>query len=239
MRWRDAVLDALRRCSRRHQSKVIDRDALIREEMDRIKESTGSIGQTPSQTLSRVLQELRDEGVIEFLSPGSYLLLAEPFDVESEELPEAAIDMAIRAGRLRLGVVDASDERAMLRRRLGQSRLRELTMANYGRRCSVCDVVDTALLVASHVVRWADSPDDRGKLTNVLCLCRFHDALFETGYWTLTDELVPLTRSDSKSDTIRFLLGQIRDFRRPASHLPDPSFVARHRVRTGLDEQAR
>ena len=55
---------------------VFYRTALKDEELDRVISDTDSKGRTPSQTMSRVLQELRDQGIIEFLdNHGTYRLL--------------------------------------------------------------------------------------------------------------------------------------------------------------------
>jgi hypothetical protein len=75
MSWRDAVLAALHRFSDRHATRVIGRQEFLAEELERIIGDTGSQGQTPDQTVSRVLQELRDEGLLEFLNAGEYQLL--------------------------------------------------------------------------------------------------------------------------------------------------------------------
>ena len=52
---------------------------MIEEELDRIVRETGSRGASPEMTLSRELQQLRDRGEIEFLTPGHYRLLDRPF----------------------------------------------------------------------------------------------------------------------------------------------------------------
>lgn len=60
------------RVVRRSGRRTFSRQELIRDELDRIIEETRSAGRTPDYTLSRVLQELRDDGQIEFLAPGEY-----------------------------------------------------------------------------------------------------------------------------------------------------------------------
>lgn len=77
--WSDAVEIAVRRLASRHDSREFTRAQLIEEELGRIVRETGSRGATPEMTLSRELQELRDRGDIEFVSPGHYRLLDEPF----------------------------------------------------------------------------------------------------------------------------------------------------------------
>jgi hypothetical protein len=233
--WLEAVRAALRRCSTRHNSRLVSRSDLINEELPQVVTDTASSGATPHQTLSRILQKIRDLGELEFIGPGMYLLLDQPIDVEQEELSQEALDLAIQRNCLRLGAVATSDQICLLRRRKGQERLRRLALLNYRERCSVCDVAEPVLLVASHVIRWADAVEHRGKLSNVLCLCRFHDVLFEQGYWSLTDDYRLLRRDKVASRTIRVVLGTMERFRMPDEHPPERDFLAGHRLRSGLE----
>ena len=75
MKWRDSVAAAVTRVVRRSGRRTFSRDELIQRELARIVDETRSDGRTPWQTLSRVLQELRDDGEIEFLAPGEYRAL--------------------------------------------------------------------------------------------------------------------------------------------------------------------
>ena len=76
--WSEAVLAAVRRHVRRTGSTIFSRQGLIDGEMDAIVAATGSSGATPWQTLSRVLQELRDVGRIEFVGEGVYRYAGQP-----------------------------------------------------------------------------------------------------------------------------------------------------------------
>lgn len=69
--WRDAVRDALRRMHLETGRLEFSRKEILEQELGRIVQETGSTGRTPGQTLSRVAQELRDEGVLEFVSKGA------------------------------------------------------------------------------------------------------------------------------------------------------------------------
>ena len=157
-----------------------------------------------------------------------------PINVEDRDLTDGEIDDALRANRLRIGMVPTDSHEAMTRQRKGQARIHTLTVQNYRGSCAVCDVTDPALLVASHIVGWAESPEHRGDLSNVICLCRIHDALFEIGYWSLDDGLRPLKRASVASDTIRRLLEAMTSFASPLEYPPGAAFVARHRQRVGL-----
>jgi putative restriction endonuclease len=91
------------------------------------------------------------------------------------------------------------------------------------------------LLIASHIVGWAEAPEARGMLSNVICLCQFHDVLFEQGYWSLADDFTLLRKAQLSSRTITSLLDSALQFRRPHDHAPSSGFLRRHRLRWGLE----
>jgi putative restriction endonuclease len=74
--WKNAVREAVARLVRRTGNRRFSRHSLINEELDQIIADVQSAGATPQQTLSRILQELRDEDEIIFLDEnrGEYLL---------------------------------------------------------------------------------------------------------------------------------------------------------------------
>jgi hypothetical protein len=154
-----------------------------------------------------------------------------PVDIETFEGTVKDVDSLIQEQRLRIGRIDTGDELAVSRRRQGQQQLRELTLLNYSSTCAFCDVNDPSLLVTSHIVGWAEDPETRGLLPNIICLCRFHDVLFEKGYLSLADDLAVLKRSGQTSRTIAILLDNTVRFRKPSEHPPKPEFLRRHRLR--------
>lgn len=76
--WSNAVEIAVRRLAARSGSAEFTRQQMIDEELGRIVDETGSRGATPEMTLSRELQQLRDRGGIEFVTPGHYRLIEAP-----------------------------------------------------------------------------------------------------------------------------------------------------------------
>jgi putative restriction endonuclease len=72
MTWTDAVSAAIRRIVSDQAGVELSQQDLIDQELGNIVSDVGSDGATPEQTLSRVLQELRDEGKIEFLDDNGY-----------------------------------------------------------------------------------------------------------------------------------------------------------------------
>ena len=234
MDWRDAVVEALHRYSIRHNTKVITRQGLIGEELPRIVADTSATGITPDQTLSRVLQELQQEEILYFSSRGTYVLLDKPVEVEREDLPDDAVDFALEANKLRIGNVPTGDVVGAGRVRQGQRRIHTLTLKYYEFRCGFCDVLDRNLLIAAHVSPWANDIDGRGDLSNVICMCSFHDALFEHGYFALTDDYRILKKHGVTSRTIRGLLETTEALRTDTPYPPSPVFLRKHRARTGF-----
>ncbi|MCG3208397.1 MAG: hypothetical protein FOGNACKC_02001 [Anaerolineae bacterium] len=234
MIWRDAVLEALHRFSIRHNTREVTRQELIDEELDQIVHDTNSHGATPSQTLSRILQELRTEDVLHFVSDGVYLLLDMPINIEEVDLSDKAIDLAIEQRKLQLGVVPAGDGQALTRQRRGQARIRELTLQNYNYQCALCDINNPQFLIASHISRWTDDIEGRGDLSNVICFCKFHDSLFELGYFALSDKYQILKKNNCESQLINLILNLTEQFRLPEKYLPASKYLHRHRERTGF-----
>ncbi|MBC8100686.1 MAG: HNH endonuclease [Armatimonadetes bacterium] len=237
MLWRDAVLAALHSYAQRYTTHVIARDRFIDEALAQIVQTTASQSALPGQTLSRTLQELRDEGLLYFSERGVYVLLDDVLPIEREDIPSAALDYALRANKLSFATVPdipTGEVVALRRQRKGQRRLRILTLRNYRQQCALCDVQQTALLVAAHIARWRDHPAARGDLTNVICLCRWHDALFEYGYLALHDDYMLLKHPAPPSRTIAHLLATTDRFTPPLHYVPSPLYLAQHRARVGL-----
>ena len=75
MTWRDAVEIAVRRHAANARDGVFTRQEFLVAEENRILTDCGGGGETPRQTISRVLQELRRDGVLEFVdNHGTYRL---------------------------------------------------------------------------------------------------------------------------------------------------------------------
>jgi hypothetical protein len=71
--WRECTIDALRDSSKK--SALVHRSALLKEYLNKIVIETKSNGKTPDMTFNRMLQVLRDDGYIKFVTPGVYLWL--------------------------------------------------------------------------------------------------------------------------------------------------------------------
>jgi predicted restriction endonuclease len=73
--------------SLRHRKNFFTRTQIIKEELHRISQDVATVGRTPPQTLSRVLQELRKEGFLEFDGHGRYTLLTSTSEPVTSDIP--------------------------------------------------------------------------------------------------------------------------------------------------------
>ncbi len=79
--WTEAVTNAVLRLVARTGSPLFTRQALLDAELDAMVAEVGSAGSTPSQTISRELQQLRDAGAIAFVDQGVYRWLGLPAEM--------------------------------------------------------------------------------------------------------------------------------------------------------------
>ena len=234
-KWKDAVKNALERYSKNNSVNVIKRADFLAQELDSIKQATQKSGGTPSQTVSRCLQELREEGFLYFSdNSGEYVMNQKQIIASAEDFPEDALENAVGRGLLVLDDVDTSDVTATKRIRKGVQALRKRTLANYYSCCALCDIDDTKLLITSHIVRWTDQIETRGLLSNTICFCTLHDKLFETGYFSINPQYDLIWASAIKSQAIQVWATQCtHSFRLPMQIGPSLSYLEQHRVRVG------
>ncbi len=233
--WQQAVKSSLERYAHRNATIQIERDQFLQQELPHIILETGSKGKTPSQTLSRVLQELRDEGFLFFSKNGLYTLNQVPISAASEDFPDDVLENAVENGLLELSDVETSNDVAVGRVRRGMGALRKKTLSNYHNACALCDINDPRLLVTSHISRWADDPKARGLLSNTICFCTLHDKLFENGYFSMNDHFELIWKPIYNIKAINIWREQCSSsFKNPKYVKPALQFIVKHRARIGL-----
>ena len=176
MTWREATIEAFTRMSLRHRRNVFTRSEIIKEELQRISHDVATTGGTPAQTLSRVLQELRDEGYLEFDGHGRYKLLSSSFEPVVSDIPShyqmperapATIHRVIRD----VGIV---------------GELKRL----YGYRCQVCETrleLSSGFYCEAHHLKPLGAPHHGPDAkTNILIVCPNHHVLLDYGALKIT-----------------------------------------------------
>ena len=129
---------------------------------------------------------------------------------------------------------------AVVQMRVRQAFFRKAVLASYEGRCCVTGLSAQRLLVASHIVPWADDLKNRLNPRNGLCLSSLHDKAFDAGLMTLSADyrIVMSQAANSLADEPFAASGLLayagQKIRLPAKFTPDEAFLAHHRTRIFL-----
>jgi putative restriction endonuclease len=94
-----------------------------------------------------------------------------------------------------------TDVLRMVRARRVQSFFRAAVMTSYNSRCAISGIALPELLVASHIIPWADSVERRADPCNGLCLNALFDRAFDRGLITIDPELCVVVSRRLKENT--------------------------------------
>jgi hypothetical protein len=94
---------------------------------------------------------------------------------------------------------EIENKRQEINVRLRQSKFRKGVLNNFNSTCCISNINEEDLLVASHIIPWADKKETRLDPTNGLCLSILYDKLFDKGYFTITDDLKIQTIQDTSN----------------------------------------
>lgn len=73
------------------------------------------------------------------------------------------------------------ERETVIRQRVNQSSFRSMILANYNEKCAITGICIPQLLVASHIIPWADSESERLNPENGICLSPLYDKAFDRG----------------------------------------------------------
>ena len=71
---------------------------------------------------------------------------------------------------------------SQVKTRVNQRVFRELVLANYENRCAVSGINISKLLIASHIIPWAENAKERLNPENGICLSPLYDKAFDDGF---------------------------------------------------------
>ncbi len=133
------------------------------------------------------------------------------------------------------GASTSAQARATVRR--GQEFFRRTVLANYQGKCALTGLGHPALLRASHIVGWAEAPQERVSVRNGIALNAMHDAAFDRHLMTFDDDgrmVIGKRLADGigQSELVSgFLAYQGRTLTAAFRTAPNPELFARHRKR--------
>ena len=125
---------------------------------------------------------------------------------------------------------EGEDKTVSSTQRVGQQFFREMILASYGNRCALTGIEAPQLLVASHIVGWAENKSLRMRPQNGICLNNLHDKAFDRHLITF-DEDYRMIIAEDLPEKSRRALGNVesKTLRMPEKFFPDQSFLAQHR----------
>ena len=72
--------------------------------------------------------------------------------------------------------------------RVNQNVFRQIVLANYEGKCALTGIDLSELLVASHIIPWADNEQERLNPENGICLSSLYDKAFDKGLISFTND---------------------------------------------------
>lgn len=121
----------------------------------------------------------------------------------------------------------------MVKQRVNQNFFRKMVLGSYNNTCCITGINEPQLLVASHIRRWADDPENRMNPSNGLAMNALHDRAFEVGLIGITPEFQIKVSSGllkSKDEGVRKHFSPYHDveLRMPRRFFPDAAFLKEH-----------
>ncbi|MCI6549486.1 MAG: HNH endonuclease [Prevotella sp.] len=133
---------------------------------------------------------------------------------------------------------EGEDKISLTKQRKGQDYFRRMILANYGGRCALTGIDIPQLLLASHIIPWADKSHKKDRLNpcNGICLSALYDKAFDQGLITISpdDYCVILSSALQENETKAYYdkhFGCIKGQKLtlPTEYLPSREFLAYHR----------
>ena len=105
--------------------------------------------------------------------------------------------------KLLIAKIDKQGEEKLteVKTRVNQDFFRHMILVNYDNKCAVSGVDIPELLVASHIIPWAENEKERLNPENGICLSSLYDSAFDKGLISFDDEYCMIVSSRLKEHT--------------------------------------
>jgi putative restriction endonuclease len=134
---------------------------------------------------------------------------------------------------------EGKERQVLVRRRVNQHFFRKRVLGAYRGSCCITGLNIEPLLVASHIVPWAEAKEHRLNIRNGLCLNALHDRAFDRHLlwieadWTI--RISPRLREKPKRKPLLgadwLLSAEGTPLKLPKEFTPDPALLAQHRAK--------
>lgn len=154
-------------------------------------------------------------------------------EIEQFHLSVETLEEVILAYHLNSSESDGTDIFRNIKIKTEQYKLREQLLANYNHKCAFCKISNSKLLMNHHIKSWLKSTkEERVNPRNSIILCSLHDALFENGLLSLSDQYEVIFSSDV--DIREQGISIDLKFDQPKQDPPAAMFLKEHREKFNL-----
>ncbi len=126
------------------------------------------------------------------------------------------------------------DKLAVIKQRVNQDAFRAMILSNYDYRCAITGMDVQSLLIASHIIPWAENESERLNPENGICLSPLYDKAFDNGLIGIQPDyeivLSKELKEHSKEDFFAssFAIIEHTKLILPQEHQPNPAFLQYH-----------
>ncbi len=200
--------------------------------LDPVEKSRGVVGLQGASALDREIWDWHRAMGVEAAAEMEALwqLQVEHQGVTEAHIVEPTCEIPTFAGL-------ATSAQALATVRRGQEFFRRTVLANYQGKCALTGLGHRALLRASHIVGWAEAPEERVSVRNGIALNAIHDAAFDRHLMTFDEDgrmVIGKRLADGigKSELVDgFLAYEGKPLTTAFRTAPNPELFARHRKR--------
>lgn len=126
------------------------------------------------------------------------------------------------------------ERETVIRQRVNQSSFRSMILANYNEQCAISGICLPQLLIASHIIPWADNEQERLNPENGICLSPLYDKAFDRGLIGIRPDYTIAISKELKDyhkrDFYTSLFAPIENkpITLPEEHAPNKDFLEYH-----------
>ena len=133
--------------------------------------------------------------------------------------------------------LEGKEKKVVIKQRVNQSVFRSMILSNYEGHCAITGINIPELLVAGHIIPWADSsPQQKLNPENGICLSALYDKAFDKGLITISPDDFTICLSSAlceyeTQDYFEKHFGSVsgQKITMPIEHHPNREFLAYHR----------
>ena len=127
------------------------------------------------------------------------------------------------------------EKETVIKQRVDQSAFRQMILNNYNSTCAITGINDERLLIASHIIPWADNEETRLNPENGICLSALYDKAFDKGLIAIRPDDFTIAISPSLRDSLsqeafknHFAGVENKKIIMPEEHCPASDFLQYH-----------